>query len=88
MLFETLQRLLGREAEPDWVQFLSFIVFVLRVLFRVGVRFLDSPLHAVTFAIYDFHIVEVESMLFEIVPFLPFDLIKTGATQTETSLLK
>ena len=31
MLFETLQRVLGKEAEPDWVQFQSF-VFAHRVL--------------------------------------------------------
>ena len=42
MLLETLQRVLGKEAEPDWVQFQSFV----------------------------------------------FDLIKAGATQTETLLLK
>ena len=64
MLFETLQRVLEKEAEPDLVQFQSF-VFVHRVLFRVDVqRFLDFVL------------------------FLPFDLIKAGSTQTETSLLK
>ena len=49
MLFETPQRVLGEEAEPDWVHFQSF-VFVHRVLFHVNVqRFLDSPFHAVTF---------------------------------------
>ena len=25
MLFETVQRVLGKEAEPDWVQFQSFV---------------------------------------------------------------
>ena len=65
MYFETLQRVLGKEAEPDWVQSQSF-VFVHSVLFHVEVQsFLDSPLHAVTFAIYDFQIVEIKSMLFE-----------------------
>ena len=60
MLFETLQRVLGKEA--DLVQFQPF-VFVHRVLFRVDVqRFLDSPLHAVTFAIYDLHVVKIKSM--------------------------
>ena len=44
MNFETLQRVLGKEAEPDWVQFQSF-VFVHTVLLRVDVEcFLDSPL--------------------------------------------
>ena len=42
MLFETLQRVLGKEAEPDWVQFQSF-VFVHRVLFHVDVQAL--PYH-------------------------------------------
>ena len=38
MPFETLQRVLGEEAEPDWVQFQSF-VFVHTVLLRVDVEF-------------------------------------------------
>ena len=65
MSFETLQRVLGEEAEPDWVQFESF-VFVHRVLLRVDVEcFLDSPHQTVTFAIDHFHIVEIKGMLFE-----------------------
>ena len=63
MPFETLQRVFGEEAEPDWVQFQSF-VFVHRVLLRVDVEcFLDSPLQTVTFAIDHFH--EIQGMLFE-----------------------
>ena len=65
MPFKTLQRVLGKEAEPDWVQFQSF-VFVHSVLLRVDVEcFLDSPLQTVTFAIDHFHIVEIKGMLFE-----------------------
>ena len=56
---KTLQRVLGEEAEPDWVKFQSF-VFVHRVLVRMDVEcFLDSPLQTVTFAIDHFHIVEI-----------------------------
>ena len=51
MNFETLQRVLGEEAELDWVQFQS-VVFVHGVLLRVDVEcFLDSPLQTVTVAI-------------------------------------
>ena len=65
MPFETLQRVLGEEAEPDWVHFQS-VVFVNGVLLRVDVEcFLDSPLQTVTFAIDHFYIVEIKSMLFE-----------------------
>ena len=65
MPFETLQRVLGEEAEPDWVQFQSF-VFIYRVLLCVDVEyFLDSPLQTVTFAIDHFHIVEIKGVLFE-----------------------
>ena len=54
--------MLGEEAEPDWVQFQSF-VFVHRVLLRVDVEcFLDSPLQTVTFAIDHFHIVEINAV--------------------------
>ena len=61
MLFETLKRVLGEEAEPDWVPFQSF-VFVHTVLLRVDVEcFLDSPLQTVTFAIDHFHIVEMRA---------------------------
>ena len=63
MPFETLQRVLGEEAEPDWVQFQS-VVFVHGVLLRVDVEcFLDSPLQTVTFAIDHFYIVEIKGML-------------------------
>ena len=65
MPFETLQRVLGEEAEPDWVQFQS-VVFVHEVLLRVDVEcFLDSPLQTLTFAIDHFYIVEIMGMLFE-----------------------
>ena len=65
MPFETLQRVFGEEAEPDWVQFQSF-VSVHRVILRVDVEcFLDSPLQTVTFTIDHFHIVEIKGMLFE-----------------------
>ena len=63
MPFETQQRVLGKEAEPDWVQFQSF-VFVQGVLLRVDVEcFLDSPLQTLTFAIDHFHIAEIKGML-------------------------
>ena len=65
MPFETLQRVLGEEAEPDCVQF-QYVVFVHGVLLRVDVeRFLDSPLPTVTFPIDHFYIVEINGMLFE-----------------------
>ena len=65
MPFETQQRVLREEAEPDWVQFQSF-VFVHRVLLCVDLEcFLDSPLQTVTFVIDHFHIVEIKGMLFE-----------------------
>ena len=67
MPFETLQlqRVIGEEAEPDWVQFQS-VVFVHGVLLRVDVEcFLDSPLQTVPFAIDHFYIVEIKGMLFE-----------------------
>ena len=64
MPLEKLQRVLGEEAEPDWVQFQSF-VFAHRVL-RVDVEcFFDSLLQTVTFAIDHFHIVEIKGVLFE-----------------------
>ena len=65
MPFETLQRASGEEAEPDRVQFQSF-VFVHTVLLRVDVEFfLDSPLQTVPFAIDHFHVVEIKGVLFE-----------------------
>ena len=65
MPFKTLQRVLGEEAEPDWVQFQSF-VFVQRVLLRVDVEcFPDSPHQTLTIAIDHFHIVEIKGMQFE-----------------------
>ena len=68
MLFETLQRVLGKEAELHWVAFQSF-VFVHRVLLRVDVqRLLDSPLHAVTFAIYDFHMSKSRACCLKMAP--------------------
>ena len=64
MPFETLQKVFGEEAEPDWVQFQSRFVFAHRVLIRVHVEcFLDSPLQTMTFASDQFHIVEVKGML-------------------------
>ena len=67
MPFETPERVLGEDAEPEWVQFQSLsFSFVHRVLLRVDVEcFLGSPLHYVTFAIDHFHIVEIKGMLFE-----------------------
>ena len=65
MPFKTLQRVLGEEAEVDWVQFQSF-VFVDGVLLRVdGECFLDSPLQTVTFANDHVDIVEMKGMQFE-----------------------
>ena len=62
MPFETLQKGLGEEAEPDWVQFQSF-VFVHRVLLHLDVEcFLDFPLQTVTFAIDHFHVVEIKAL--------------------------
>ena len=66
MPFETQHMVLGEEAEPDWVQFQSFVFH--RVLLRVDVEcFLDSraPLQTMTFAIDHFHTVEIKGMLFE-----------------------
>ena len=57
--------MLEEEAEPDWVQFQSF-VFVHGVLLRVDVEcFLDSPLQTVTLAIDHLSFVEIKGKLFE-----------------------